>query len=345
MFRNCHRLFLQQHEGPRKLYSHIIGVHLYSTRPQAALQFYTYTFQAAAAAAAAKSSQATATSQEAAEGRVCAPQMLLRSQSPAIAPLTIEAVESRTTTPPKYSIPKGNVPRWALKIAHSESTLLDTFASKLPRDIATENDLQNASTLEFLCVDANDSTLKALHAAQLCAPFSSQPRVTGVVNWCDLVVDDGTEASTAMAASTLFQWRRTTAITFPDREDKSKTHQYITALNSTEASGGGVQNRDKLCGIVPRSVLLPQWRPHALRKSTTSTTSFSTVMPFFAVANVEALRAARDVAVSLGGAVHAAEIEADGVVSLLQDSEGLPFALYARADEWHGVKPTTVIAE
>jgi predicted enzyme related to lactoylglutathione lyase len=323
------RCVLQQQ--PRKLHSHIIGVHLYSSRPQSALQFYSYVFQAASAAAGR-------------ECRTAQPQMLLRSQSPAIAPLTIEAVESHTTTPREgYDVKQGHTPRWALKVTVSSASSrpLSSFASGLPRETAAPHEIQSASSLEVLRVDAGDETLRALHSAQLCAPFSSQPAVTGVLNWVDLVVDDGTEASTALAASTMFHWRRTTSILFPSA-DGSRTHQYITALNAADA-GGTTENRDKLCGIVPRSVLLPKWTPSAQRAAYTK--SLSTVMPFFAVPNVAALRAGRDVAVSLGGLVHTPEIDADGLVTLLQDAEGLPFALFARSDEWNGVKSTTVVTK
>lgn len=291
------------------LRSHIIGAHLYSATPHAALHFYSKVFQASSCV-------------------VCAdhlhrpdvlPQMLSApNNSLAISPVTIEGVDAAdasTTVRGGYDRQQLK-PRWVMKIATAAPISLTPI-------------LSSDDGLTFIGVAEDDAALSSLHASRLCAPFAEQPRTTGVVNWFDLAVRDGAAGEVAAALGALFGWRRTKSITFPG--PNGLTHEYITALSPN----GGLRNRDKLCGIVPVSVLLPNWRSG----------SQTCTVPFFAVPDLAALRRSCEVAAGLGGAVLSPEINADGMVSLLQDAEGLPFALYARNDIWEAVKESTVLHE
>ena len=158
--------------------------------------------------------------------------------------------------------------------------------------------------------------------ADMVVPPPLQPRLPGVVNWLDVCAPKGNEKRLCRFLRSTFDMNIGAPIKIPNN-----LGLYVTMFNTT----GHTSNRDKVLGVVPMHLLLPDMASEGPRVTT---------LPFFACSSKEDLETRHRHALSLGAKTVLGPISADGDVVILRDGiVGAHFALYFRTDDWYAEKP------
>jgi predicted enzyme related to lactoylglutathione lyase len=195
--------------------------------------------------------------------------------------------------------------------------------------VVTDADATSFEMLPFVLVGVHEK-LEPFERANTSAPFPSQPEVEGVVNWTDLLVTKKENLrKVARLLHEEFGWNVATPLAMPN-----DLGEYITLLNDT----GLNHNRHKVCGLLPKGVLLPKLAREAEGP-------FAMSVPFLSVASMLSLQQKCEMIEKNGGEILLPPVKADGDVAIIRDPHGGVVGLYHRTDEWEEVKPTTVILE
>jgi hypothetical protein len=243
-----------------------------------------------------------------------------------------------------FSRPKNHRPIWLPHVAvestslvlnhQSHSKLLDTVCTisgdKYDRRgqciVVTSPELTGGERVPFV-IAGTHKNLGVFERSDVAAPFPQQPRIEGVVNWCDVLVEKKeNQRKVAALLNQVFGWNIATPITLPGNGE------YITLLNDT----GDASNRNKICGMLPKGMLLPKLAAEARGP-------FALAVPFLSCYNKLELEIKCGMAIKHGGELLVPPMNADGDLAVIRDPYGGVVGLYHRTDDWDVVKPTTVI--